>query len=265
MRGLSREGLAKRLRIFYNYQSYVHSNILGSVIVTLLILVPIHATYIFLGAPGLLIGGGQTGIVIGFTGLIYIFMIIYAVSVFTSDIIAGGGQLFLSQPVSRKIYVLTWMFVSLITPTFIFLASLVIPALIIEPKLLEAIGFRDLSLTVLEAFEVGSFLFLLALLIKRRGAILVLGIVLYFLMPWIILIVLSLLIYTFVAPTSVSTIPGWLVVIAKIYATLYPSKSNLITMGFHVNLDDAPIYSMLLSGTYILLSILYAHYRLEVK
>jgi len=254
---------ARRLWI---YQRYVHGNLIGGLVIALMVLVPVHAAAAVFLAPALVVSSGNVnpgfGVVTGLTGLILVFLVVFLVASFAGDLSGGGAQLFLSQPISRKVYAATWLLAVVATPALIYLLSVALPLLAIDPGLLHAVGFTEIGLSVVEVLEMGSLLFLAALLTRSRAAVVVLGLFVEFLLPWIMLIPFAML----------AAIPGgqppWLTQAIAVYLVLYPSKLPLfLTAPQGPPLTPAQVAgaALTLTALYWAAALAYADRRMEVR
>ncbi len=254
---------ARRLWI---YQRYVHGNLIGGLVVALMVLVPVHAAAAVFLAPALMLHTGALGpdfgVITGLTGLILVFLVVFLVASFAGDLSGGGAQLFLSQPISRTVYAATWLLATVATPTLIYILSLALPLLIIDPRLLNAVGFTDIGLSVLEVLEVGSLLFLIASVTRSRAAVVVLGLFLEFLLPWIILIPLAML--TAVSGGQIQALRP----LIAVYLVFYPSKLPLFSSspyGAPLTPRQAAAAALALTAAYWAAALVYAKWRMEVR
>jgi len=245
------------------YQRYVHGTLLGGIVVALLILVPVHAAAAVLLAPTVLSspgGGPGLGFVASATELLLVFITVFMVASYAGDLSGGGGQLFLSQPLSRAGYAAAWLVATVATPCLVYALSLALPLLIIDPRLLSALGLWNLMRAVLEVAEWGAFLFLLATVSRSRALVVILGLFAELLLPWILLLPMALFA---VVP---GTPPYSVRVFATVYVVLYPSKYSFFSQGGAVLVGPgaAAAEASTLMAAYAVAALLYAKERMEV-
>jgi len=243
----------KRLSI---YQGYVHGIMLKWVAAVTVLLALIHTWIVFASIPMIMQPFNFLQGVTAFTGMIYAFLIISALYSLASDLSQGGAQLFLSQPISRVTYVLAWILASLGTPTFIFVLSIVLPIVVIDPSLLYLLCNSGLHLLILETLELSCFIFLVACVSKNRGATLLVGLLLFFILPFMI----PLLLMMIYSPIGAQPMRDYLF---EVYAVFYPFRYALISFGRNINSASYVGTTMLMLTTFALI-LFYSKRRLEV-
>lgn len=256
--------IKRQLKRLYVYQRYVHGSLVGGLIIALFVLVLVHTAAAVFMAPQLLLSA-QAGpgfyIVTGTTGLILVFLVVFLAGAFAGDISGGGAQLFLSQPLSREAYVAAWMIAVLATPTLLYLLSFTLPLLILDPALLGAVGVTGTGLLAVEVVEVGALLSLIAVASKSRAAVVVLGLFLELLLPWVLLV-------PFIVLVSVPGVGQRLTWAVTAYLVLFPSKYTLFATaptGPPLTPTQLAAAGLAVAVLYAALTLLYARYRLEVK
>ena len=253
-----RRSLGSNLREIKVYQGYVHRNVLLSLIITMLIVVPIHAFLLIGESASIKVNprmsaGIQGSILIGLTSFILSLTLIFAIATFSEELVNGGALLALSHPISRTSYVLSWMIVSLVTTTLIYLLSIWAPLLIIDPDLLQTMEFYNVVIKILELFEVCSVLQLLSMLLKGRGKAILLGLALYYFIPITLMFFGALL---FVPGAGFRSN-----LFMDAFFSIYPSYSTIFFGG------SAPywINTVAIAATAWVLSLIYAKYKMEVS
>jgi len=216
----------------------------------------IHTWIVFASIPMIMQPFNFLQGVTAFTGMIYAFLIISALYSLASDLSQGGAQLFLSQPISRVTYVLAWFLASLGTPTLVFVLSIVLPIVVIDPSLLYLLSSSGLHLLILETLELSCFVFLVACISKSRGVTLLAGMLLFFILPFMIPILL-MMIYS---PIIVRTTYNYFL---EVYAMFYPFRYALLLLGRNVN-NTSYIGTFVLTLITFTFILFYSKRRLEV-
>ncbi len=245
--------------------SYIHSQMIKGFLAITIVLVPIHSYLILVTLPaqrGAGIFMSPLSPILGMTSTLYAFIIIQVAYSFAGDLSEGRAQLFLSHPLGKVEYVFSWLFTNLYTTMLLFILSIVLPVVVLDPTLLLELGLRDIYLLSLELVVSGVILFSIALFTKSRGITFLSGILLYYILPFILLIVISFITYVTRSPGLPQTPLLWA------YTILYPYKSMLLLSTRQVSgfsPIQASISSLILASLLHVSVGIYSRRRLEVK
>ncbi len=250
-----RGSLRRKFREISIYQGYVHGIVVLSLVITVLIIVPIHSFILLNASASIRVRptamGGLDMFFLNFTSFFLSLTLIFAVATYSEELLSGGVTLALSHPISRTSYVLSWMLASLVTTTLIYFLSILIPLLIINPSLVEALKFREIFLKILEIFELGSLLFLISSIFRGRGKAIIVGLILYYFLPMISLFAISI---TLVPPHQRAT------PLLRVMLAFYPSYRTMLP----INSSPWPATVLIALASWGL-TLLYAKYRMEVR
>ena len=253
LRGLKKTSLAR----IATYFSYAHYRVFLSVLTVTSLMIFMHTAILIFMLPPPFSTGPFLAPIIALTSFFYVFVIVYLISVFTSELSTGGALLFLSFPLSRVEYVFSWILNSVVAPSLLYLLSIAIPVAVIDPTLVLNISGVEITLAVLEMTAVGTVIFLLSLITKNRKTALSAGILLYLVVPYLGLIAFSYFKYSLKIDLS-NTPVFW------VYEALYPYKAGLFVYGsvswsYNLAFPTAILIALILAAT-----LFYSKYRLEV-
>jgi len=195
--------------------------------------------------------------VLGITGFLYAIVTLIAAAQLGLELERGDATIYLSHPISRSSYVLSWIIASLIIPSTMFFISLAIPLLVVEPRLLFGVSGEEMLLLVLQVLTGGFIVLAASLLFKKRSLALASGFFEYLILPLIMTIALAIffsLVHN-VTPSARDVL--WL-------AILYPY--NYLVMFNHLGARwiEAAAANIPVLLALIVFVILYAKRRLEV-
>jgi len=242
---------------FSEQVSYIHSRILKSLIILTVFMVILHTYFFIINVSQQIFGAPYTAIYMGLTGfssLIYTFIIVYLIYLFTVEFEEGYAYLYLSHPISKREFVSAWLFVSLGTTLVLYFLSLTLPVVVFDPTIIWRIFSIDILYMFLEYLSLGLITFLVSLKFRKKNIAFLTGIGLYYLLPFILLMLASLS-YPIYRTPPYKTIPG------IIFSILYPFKSRAIFMYMRYN---PSFYPSLFLTIIVLALILYYSNRVEV-
>ena len=245
----------KRVSVYY---SYAHSRVLASTVAMVVVVMILHLViFLFMMPLPTPSRNPVLAPLIALTNTLYIFLVVYSLTRFAGDLSEGGAQLFLSYPIGRAEYTLTWLLVSLLAPVLLYALSIIAPLAVLDPHFLLKFSFFEVILVILEMLSIGSLVFFTALAVKSKKAVVVLGILLYFILPYFGLIALSIL--TFSMRIDIyGTIFYW------IYEALFPYKTYLFFYTRIANKALLVYPPLAVSIVSSIMSLLYAKSKLEV-
>ena len=175
---------------------------------------------------------------------------------FASELESGESLIYLSTPVSRITYTLSWIIAPLVSVVGTFILTLTIPVIILDPGILVNRTFLGMLGTLSgEIIYYIIILTLASLLLKRRSTTMATAFFLLFLGPLISTIILSIYF-------SISG-GGDFDIIRKVVGVFHPALLAL-NNGALVDYSYSIAYSMLSSMILLALIILYSRRRLEV-
>ena len=185
-----------------------------------------------------------------FTGMGYYLVSIIAVYSFALDLAQGSSVVFLSQPLTRRGYVLAWMLASVALPALAYALSFVIPFLILDATMLVSSDPQDFILLFLEGFTISMATFFAALSTKRPALVVALGLFLHILLYFALALVFTVAYHWSLADEA-----------SLLFCFLYPFRSKL-SIGTH---PEVSVYlNALTAAALVLISLKYAEKMLEV-
>lgn len=252
-------GLRGSARRIYVYTSYIHNRLLRGFIAVSLILSALHSMIVVTGLPSIVTTqGGALFSLFAMTSLIYYMSIVYIAYSLAQELGEGPATLYLSHPLGRGEYMVSWLIAGLVTTTVLYATSILAPLLVMDIELLSTTHWEEALLPVLEGVLTGGVSFLTAVLTRRRGMTFFSGLIYLLLLPFALMIIRAI---------TWSTPPGGSkdavsVFIELTFAVLYPSKYYL--MKRTTDFGHIAFTSFLLSCGFLLASIAYAKYKMEV-
>lgn len=191
------------------------------------------------------------------TGIIYYLFSIIAVYYFTLDVSRGTSTVFLSQPLTRRGYVVAWMLTSVAAPALSYALSFLVPFLILDASMLAYSDPQSYVLLFLEGFTISMMIFNTALLTRSPGLVVTLGVSLHILLPSILS---ALYVFLTVSQNQATSISADAVLL--LFSFLYPFRSKL---GMMVSYIEAGAYLNAVTASVLVIAALtYARRRLEV-
>ncbi|MEM2795612.1 MAG: hypothetical protein QXY49_07145, partial [Thermofilaceae archaeon] len=187
---------------------------------------------------------------------LYSVFAIIAAYAFASDLSRGTYTIFLSQPLTRRGYVITWMLAIAVAPATAYLLSLVIPFVVIDIRLIKSFDPIDFLLLFLEGAFLSMVIFLAGLISRRPELVAVIGVFMHIIL-FIILGIIYSLTYHFSRSHEL---------IALIYAIVYPFKSKVfqLTLQYAGVTHWAAYANLALSIMLITIAIEYSKRKFEV-
>ncbi len=161
-------------------------------------------------------------LLVSVTSFFYSTFTIVAAYAFASDLSRGTCTVFLSQPLTRRGYVVTWMLATTVVPATAYLLSFVVPFVVMDVKLLASFDPVDFLLLLLEGISLSMVIFLTGLISRRPQLVAVVGVFVHM----ILFYVLAVAYYS----TYYYNPPSELV--AFVYALIYPFKSKVLYPGW---------------------------------
>ncbi len=191
------------------------------------------------------------------TGMAYYLLTIVAVYYFALDLSRGTCMVFLSQPLTRRGYVLAWMLASAVVPALAYVLSLAVPFLVLDARALLDLGSEDYALLFLEGLTLTMVMFSAGLASKRPSLVILLALVLH-----LLLFIAVGTVYSIVAPPGRPWLSRYADAVAFVSYLLYPYRSKLIGVQY----SSLGVYSnAALAAALVVASLEYARRRLEVS
>lgn len=197
-----------------------------------------------------------TPLLVSWTSFLYSVFTIVAAYAFASDLSRGTYTVFLSQPLTRRGYVITWMLAIAVAPATAYLLSFLIPFVVMDIRLFTSFDPVDFLLLFLEGTFLSMVMFLAGLISKRPQLVAVVGVFMHMVLFTILGIVYSLT-YHFGRSFEL---------IALIYATVYPFKSKVfqLTSQYAGITSWAAFANLVLSIALVAAAIEYSKGKFEV-
>jgi len=257
MRKLSVTNIKDSMVRFNVHLSYMYSKMLKGFLFITIILVPIHSFLVFTVLPQQAFRPTPVSTLsstLWLTSIIFTFIIMYLAYSFASELSGGGAQLFLSHPLGKLEYVSAWFFTGLYVTVFLFLLSIILPVIVLDPTLLSKLSLRELYLLSLEMIVSGAIIFNVALMMKKSGLTFLCGVFFYYILPFVFM--LSLAVFR-----KSSEFVIWMFIV------LYPYKSMFIwgyARTFPYQIIQASFLSLFFAVLLHILAFVYSRWRLEV-
>lgn len=247
----------EQVKRFSEQVSYIHSRVLKGLVVLSIFLVLLHTYFFLINISQQAMGSPYTAIYVGLTGfssLIYTFIIVYIIYLFTAEFEEGYAQLYLSHPISKREYVSAWLFVSLGTTLILYFLSIFLPVVVFDPKVIWNLFSINMLYMFVEFTSLGLLNFLVALKSRKKSIAFLTGLGLFYLLPFILLMIASLS-YPLYRLPPYKTFPG------MIFSILYPFKSRVIFMYASYT---PPLYPSIILAIIVFTVIIYCSSRVEV-
>ena len=197
--------------------------------------------------------------VLGISGFLYSIIVISLAAQVGFELERGESSLYLSFPISRMSYILSWIVSSMAIPSLIFLLSLLIPLLILDPSMMLGISGVEVLLLLLQVLTSGFIVLLCSIIFRRRSIAFAVGLLEYLLLPWILVAMLSFLayyIYRVNFPTE--SMIWWM-------AFLYPYNYFMIGRYIGVSWTRAVIANLPTLIFLVILVVVYTKFKFEVR
>lgn len=157
------------------------------------------------------------------TSFLYSTFTIVAAYAFASDLSRGTYAVFLSQPLTRRGYVVTWMLATAVAPATAYLLSFVVPFMVMDVKLLASLDPVDFLLLLLEGVSLSMVVFLTGLTSRRPQLVVAIGVFVHMILFYVLSVAYSLVYY--------SNSPSALIALVYALALVYPFKSKMVLPG----------------------------------
>jgi len=189
------------------------------------------------------------------TGTAYYVVTVAVAYAFTLDLSRGTCLAFLSQPLTRKGYVLAWMLAAVAVPALAYTLSFAVPLLVFDISLM-AHSLWDLLLMFLEGVFLTMVVFTVGLLTRRPWAVVAVGLVVHLLLYVVVAIAYAIA----TTPTPSGAPSSYADLVASVYCLLYPMRARLAgVVSPLLGVENAALTAALAA-----LSLEYARRRLEV-
>ncbi|RLG45959.1 MAG: hypothetical protein DRN92_06175 [Thermoproteota archaeon] len=130
----------------------------------------------------------------------------------------------LSQPLRRIEYSVSWLLSIAWLPSLLMALSLFVPLATFDPRLVLRVSFQPIYLRLVEDLLTFS-IFCWAALSKRRGIVAFIGLFFVLILPYLTMVLMSLIFYVFYQGTNPPTL------LLAAYEVLFPSTASTLFMG----------------------------------
>ena len=253
------------------HSSYIISTLSKPLIIATVLLSLIQVIFLLLLLPNIVVYVGPTrpgpptprypilAPVLGISGFLYGIIVISLAAQVGFELERGESSLYLSFPISRMSYILSWIVSSMAIPSLIFLLSLLIPLLILDPSMMLGISGVEVLLLLLQVLTSGFIVLLCSIIFRRRSIAFAVGLLEYLLLPWILLMVLSFLAYQIYRVSFPKESMIWWM------AFLYPYNYFMIGQQVGVSWTKAVIANLPTLIFLVILVIVYTRFKFEVR
>jgi len=250
-------GLQASVRRIYAYTAYIHDRLAKGFAAASVVVSLAHSMAVVTGLPSFATDPSSALLpLLMMTSLIYYISIVYIAYSMAQELGEGPAALYLSHPLGRVEYLLSWFAAGLLTTSILYLASIVAPVLVMDPALVSSVDMAVLATLVFEGLVTGAFVFLVALLTRRRGATFFAGLVYILVVPLALSIVAAIVAAAVPRQTLVETL------VKTVFMLLYPCKYYAIERPTNAMATSMP--SALLSLVLLGSCLVYAKRKLEV-